>query len=568
MCGIVGYIGKRNAASVVLAGLKRLEYRGYDSFGVATLDDKIHIDKRAGRIGSITNLQGNIGIGHTRWATHGEPSDCNAHPHIDCENKIAIVHNGVIDNYMDLKVRMIQQGHTFRSTTDSEVIAHLIEEEYKNGDILGAVKRALPKLKGSYALLVIAIGSLEIIAARKSSPLAIGIGDGETFIGSDAMPLMEYTKKVIYLEDGDIAHVFEAGAIIYNDGEVVVRIPHIVKWSLDDTSLGAFPHYMLKEIYEQPKVFYDAIRSPITLSLMEHINVIGCGSSYYAGMIFKYLCEDICRLPVSVYFGSEFRYFPPPIKGTVIGITQSGETADTLVALKCANKCDTIAITNVIDSSVTRSVDNVIMMNAGPEISVAATKSFVAQLAILLQVINSIRGGEFDDVLLDGHQDVEKVLNVDLTTAVDLCKKASSIFYMGRGAFYPIVLEGALKMKEVAYIHAEGFPAGELKHGSIALVTECTPVVAICMPGDTYDVTISNVKEMQARGAPVIVIGEVGDVGVMMTTQYPVMVPKTHPLLRVVTTTVVLQLLAYYVAVALERDVDKPRNLAKSVTVE
>lgn len=567
MCGIVGYIGRRNAAAIVLAGLKRLEYRGYDSFGVATLDNSIHVEKRAGRIGAISNLQGNIAIGHTRWATHGQPTDVNAHPHIDCQNRIAIVHNGIIENYVELKVRLIQQGHTFRSTTDSEVIAHLIEDVY-DGDLLEAVRSVTTQLKGSYALLVIAIGSQEIVIARKASPLAVGIGINEMFIGSDALPMMEYTNKIVYLEDGDIARVYELGLEVYNKDELVIRNPVRIVWSFDDTSLGLFEHYMLKEIYEQPRVYVNAINAKIDLPLTENINVIGCGSSYYAGLAFKYLCEDICKLPVSVYHGSEFRYFPPPIKGTVIGISQSGETADTLVAIQHAPKQNSVAITNVENSSITRIVDNVILMNAGPEIAVAATKSFISQLGILLQIINSIQDGEFDETLDTGFIVIEQALNVDLSSAVELCKRATSMFYMGRGAFYPIVLEGALKMKEIAYIHAEGFPAGELKHGSIALVSSETPVVAVCMPGETYEVTLSNIKEMQARGAPVIVIGEVDDVGVMMATPYPVLLPKTHPLLRVITVTVALQLLAYYTAVALDRDVDKPRNLAKSVTVE
>jgi len=555
MCGIVGYIGKREAAPIVLAGLKKLEYRGYDSFGVAIMGDTLQMYKQAGRIQPIPEMMGNIGIGHTRWATHGIPSDRNSHPFVDCKYQIAIVHNGIIENSDELREKLLACGHKFTSDTDSEVIVHLVEDAYY-GDLVNAVKWVVKDLVGSYAILV--LGEDQIVATRKSSPLVIGIGDGEMFVASDVLPILEYTNRVVYLNDGDIVDVCDIG-----DREVTT-----IQWIPGKMDMGTFQHYMLKEIYEQPRVFYDSIRSEITLPLTDVINIVGCGSSYYAGMVFKYLCEDICRLSVNVYFGSEFRYFPPPIKGTVIGITQSGETADTLVALGSVRECSKIAITNVMGSSITRVADSVILMQAGPEVSVAATKSFVAQLAILLQVINVIQQGEFDDTLLSGHQVIDQVLQTDLMEAVGVCKNATTMFYMSRGVFYPIALEGALKMKEIAYIHAEGFPSGELKHGAIALVTEYTPVVVICMPGDTHSVIMSNIKEMQARGAPIIAIGEVGDSELLRSADVMIPVPKTHPLLRVITTTVVLQLLAYYTAVALERDVDKPRNLAKSVTVE
>lgn len=581
MCGIVGYIGRRDAAPVIVEGLKKLEYRGYDSFGVATLGTGIDLVKHQGRIsekaGTAAKLKGKIGIGHTRWATHGIPNDSNAHPHTDCSGKIAVVHNGIIENYADLKRNLQLRGHTFRSETDTEVIVHLIEEEYeKKPDLLIAVQAVVPKLEGSYAILVIAAGEDRIIAARYASPLVIGVGDGEFFAASDMTPVIEFTERAIFLEDGDTVSLSKKKIEIFHNGKPIARSVELIDWSLKDVRKGGFAHYMLKEIYEQPQVFYNTIRSvdpgalPGKIRHAGSVTLVACGSSYHTGLIFKYLLEDICGIPARLEFASEFKYFPPPINDLVIGITQSGETADTLAALKYAKSsgCATLAITNVLGSSVTRVADIILFMRAGPEISVAATKSFIAQLAILMQIVNSISETKYDDVLQQAHKAIEEVLLMDLSKAVAACKNAQSIFYVGRGPFYPVSLEGALKMKEISYIHAEGYAAGELKHGPFALLSPETPVIALCMPGDTYSVMISNIKEMKARGAPVIAIGTVGDRELPDIVDIFIPVPKTPLFVQILTSLVIEQLLAYHTAVALGRDVDKPRNLAKSVTVE
>jgi len=581
VCGIVGYIGRREAAPIIVEGLKRLEYRGYDSFGVATISGGIELDKHQGRISdssdSSTRLKGKIGIGHTRWATHGIPNDVNAHPHMDCSGRIAVVHNGIIENYAMLKRQLISRGHIFRSETDTEVVAHLIEEAYASEkDLLFAVQKVVPMLTGSYALLVIAIGENRIIAARYASPLVLGVGDGEFFAASDMTPIIDYTERAIFLEDGDIASVSHEKIELFHHGKPVQRPIELINWSGEDTKKGGFPHYMLKEIYEQPQAFYNSVRSvtneilPESVKNAESVTVIACGSSYNAGLIFKYLLEDACAIPVRLDFASEFKYFPPPVRGLVIGISQSGETADTISALKQAkvHNCTNLAITNVLGSSISRISDFTLFMRAGPEISVAATKSFIGQLAILMQITNFLRNGEFNEILLIGHRAIEEILLMDLSDPVELCHNAQSIFFVGRGPFYPVALEGSLKMKEIAYIHAEGYAAGELKHGPFALLSKETPVVAICMPGETYGVMISNIKEMKARGAPVIALGEQGDLELSDIVDVFIPLPQTHPYIQVLTSLVVLQLLAYYTAVALNRDVDKPKNLAKSVTVE
>ena len=579
MCGIVGYTGRKTAAPVIVKGLKKLEYRGYDSFGVATIGSGIEICKHAGRISDNTrsalHLNGTTGIGHTRWATHGAPNDANAHPHTDCKNRVAIVHNGIIENYADLRRQLVARGHRFLSETDSEVIAHLIEESYTES-LLSAVQQVIPVLQGSFALLVISPEEQGIIAARNASPLVIGIGDGEYFAASDMNPVLEYTERAIFLEDGDIARLSPDNLAIYHGKEPVNRPVELVDWSVEDTKKGGFAHYMLKEIYEQPQAFYNSIRGLDRENLPDHaqkpasVAVVACGSSYHAGLIFKYLLEETCGIPVRIEFASEFKYFPPPVSCLVIGITQSGETADTLTALKKAKSynCPTIAITNVLGSSVSRIADATIFMRAGPEISVAATKSFVAQLAVLMQMINLLSGEEFKKVLQQAHRAIEEVLLQDLSGAVLACKQARSIFYVGRGPFYPVALEGALKMKEISYIHAEGYAAGELKHGPFALLSPETPVIAICMPDDTYGVMASNIKEIKARGAPVIALGIEGDSELADIVDVFIPLKRTHRFVQVLTSLVVLQLLAYHTAVALDRDVDKPRNLAKSVTVE
>jgi glucosamine--fructose-6-phosphate aminotransferase (isomerizing) len=579
VCGIVGYIGRRKAAPILIEGLKKLEYRGYDSFGIATRGHGIEIYKHEGKISEAAKpalgLAGTTGIGHTRWATHGVPNDINAHPHTDCNNQIAIVHNGIIENYAELRRELASRGHTFRSETDTEVIVHLIEEQYK-GDLLTAVRGTVPLLKGSFAILAISVSENRIIAARNASPLVLGIGDSEFFAASDMTPVLEHTERAVFLEDGDIADMTERKVTLYNNDGPVERPVELIDWSVEDTRKGGFAHYMLKEIYEQPEAFYNSVRScskeslPAVLEKTSSVTLVACGSSYHAGLIFKYLLEESCNVPARLEFASEFKYFPPPVSGLVIGITQSGETADTISALRQAkaHNCLTLAITNVLGSTVSRIADATIYMRAGPEISVAATKSFTAQLAVLMQLINCLCRGSADDILLHGHRAIEEVLLKDLSDAVALCGRSKSIFYIGRGPFYPVSLEGALKMKEISYIHAEGYAAGELKHGPFALLSPETPVVALCMPGSTYGVMISNIKEIKARGAPVIALGGEGDRELTEIVDIFIPLPKTHLFLQVLTSLVILQLLAYHTAVSLGRDVDKPRNLAKSVTVE
>ncbi|MCK9579445.1 MAG: glutamine--fructose-6-phosphate transaminase (isomerizing) [Methanoregula sp.] len=581
MCGIVGYIGRREAAPIIVEGLKKLEYRGYDSFGIATLDNTLHLDKHKGRISEnpqvASLLKGKIGVGHTRWATHGIPNDANAHPHIDCTGKIALVHNGIIENFTELRRQLLSRGHLFKSETDTEVIVHLIEEAYgRKRNLLDAVQEVLPLLEGSYAILVISLTEERLIAARNASPLVIGIGDGENFAASDMTPIIEHTERAVFLEDGDIASITRGKIEIFNKNNPVSRPVELIDWSQEDVKKGGYPHFMLKEIYEQPQALYNTIRSvdmdnlPKILRNPQSVTVVACGSSFHAGLIFKYLLEGACGIPARMEYASEFKYFPPPVEDLVIGITQSGETADTLAALRQAktHNCRTLAITNVLGSTICRTVDNTIFMRAGPEISVAATKSFVAQLAVLMQVINCLCGRKCDDILQHAHQAIEEVLLMDLTDAVNLCKGASDIFYVGRGPFYPLCLEGALKMKEISYIHAEGYAAGELKHGPFALLSQETPVIALCMPGETYGVMVSNIKEMKARGAPVIAIGCRTDTELSDIVDIFIGLPKTPMFVQVLTTLVVLQLLAYHTAVSLGCDIDKPRNLAKSVTVE
>jgi len=579
MCGIVGYAGYRDAAPVLLQGLRRLEYRGYDSYGIATLNKKICIHKKAGRVSELLDspdiLQGKVGIGHTRWATHGIPSDINAHPHLDCTEQIAIVHNGIIENYAQLKRDLIGRGHVFRSETDTEVIAHLLEEAF-SGDLLDAVRKTLPLLTGSYALLIVSAGDNRLIAARNQSPLALGIGDDEIFAASDITPLLEYTSRVVYLDDGDIAEIRPGSYSVYIGSQPVQREVHEITWAPDTVQKGGFEHFMLKEIFEQPDVIHQAIHAvseltlPASLRDASSVTVVACGSSYHAGMIFRYLLEPACGIPVRLEFGSEYKYTPVPFSDVIIGISQSGETADTLAAIRkgVCNNVKTVAITNVLSSSITRSAHDTILMHAGPEISVAASKSFIAQVGVLMQVVNLLSGSCCTDILDHARYAIEQVLLTDLTKAVDLCSGAEHLFYVGRGVFYPVMMEGALKMKEISYIHAEAYAAGELKHGPFALLSPVTPVIAICVPGIAYDVMLGNMKEIKARGTPIIALGIEDDGDVRDIVDVVVPLPKAHPWIQVLTSTVLLQMLAYHTANRLGREIDMPRNLAKSVTVE
>jgi len=579
MCGIVGYAGRRRAAPLIIDGLRRLEYRGYDSFGVATLGSHVEVYKRCGRIPvslpDTRSMKGTVGIGHTRWATHGAPSDENAHPHTDCTGRIAVVHNGIIENYASLRKRLERKGHSFRSETDTEVIAHLIEENYE-GDLPRAVQEAVKSLEGSYALLAVAEGDRRIVAARNASPLVLGLGDGETLAASDLTPLLEYTERVIFLEDGDIVCITPQGAEILNQGRPVERPVELVNWCVDDVKKGGFEHFMLKEIFEQPRVFYETARTANPAPLVDllrktaALTIVACGTSYHAGLVAKYLLEERAGIPVRVDHASEFRYSIPPVRDPVLAITQSGETADTLWAVREAKSrnCPTVALTNVVGSSVTRIADTSIYTRAGPEVGVAATKSFIAQLAVFMALADRLTEGSLAGAIATAHLSIGELLQQDVEEAVAVCRGARSIFFIGRGPFFPVALEGALKMKEISYIHAEGYAAGELKHGPFALLTPETPAIAICLPGPTYRVMISNIKEIKARGAPVIGVGLSGDSELADVVDVLLTIPGEDPWVQVLTASVLLQLLAYYTAKSLETDIDRPRNLAKSVTVE
>jgi len=578
MCGIIGYAGRREAAPVVIGGLKKLEYRGYDSFGFAVSGSELSIYKRNGRISGFDSSQfnekGHVGIGHTRWATHGVPDDKNAHPHIDCSGNIAIVHNGIIENYAELKKDLIDEGHRFSSDTDSEIIAHMLEKYY-DGDLLSALLRAVEQIEGSYAILAVCKGEDRIVAARQGSPLVLGLGDGEIFASSDITPLIEYTRKVVFLEDGDIAAFDSSGVIIKNGGTEVRRDSELIDWDIDAARRGGFDHFMLKEIYEQPDVFYNAFHSEPGDELIDEIKkageitIVGCGTSYHSGLIFRYLMEMYAGVPVRVDIASEASYFKPKPGSLMIAVSQSGETADTLAAIRQAKSsgCTTIAITNVCGSSITRVADYSLFMHAGPEISVAATKSFIAQVAVFMRLVDEIADNGLSEAFSIIHRVIEECLMTDMDEAVSMCMEAENLFFIGRGPYYPVSLEGALKMKEITYIHAEGYPAGELKHGPFSLLDESTPVVAVCPDHDSRALMLSNIREIKSRGAPVIAVGSAGDIDIEEVADIFIPLPKGPEAGDIITSSIILQLLAYRTAVAMGRDVDKPRNLAKSVTV-
>lgn len=580
MCGIVGYIGWRDAAPVIVEGLKNLEYRGYDSFGVATGTDSITVAKRKGRIseqeGCVAGCSGTRGIGHTRWATHGLPDDINAHPHMDCTGQFAIVHNGIIENYAELRRELEGRGHRFLSQTDSEVIAHLIEEAFQ-GDFSAAVRSVLPRLEGSYAILALDAHADEVIAARERSPLVIGLGDDEFFASSDATPIVTYTRDILVLEDGDMAVIRRGSLEVENGGVATIRETTYIDYDIEAARKGGFEHFMLKEIFEQPDVFQQSFRlahghasTSTLLRRARGISVIACGTSYNASLLFRYFVEKECGVPVRVDLASEYRYLATPADEVVIAVSQSGETADTLSALKKAKdaNCQTLAITNVQGSSITRVADHTIYTGAGPEMSVAATKSYMAQVAAFAGLLAGMNCSETGAMECSVRQAIEESLLAEVGEAVDICSRASTIFYVGRGIFYPVALEGALKMKEISYIHAEGYAAGEIKHGPFALLSEVTPAVAVCLPGEGYQSMLGNLREMKARGTPLIGIGYADDIDLQDVTDVCIPVPKGGAYAQVAAVTVVMQRIAYYTALALGRDIDKPRNLAKSVTVE
>ena len=591
MCGIVGYIGFRKADQVVISSLKRLEYRGYDSWGVAVKhNNKIMLVKRVGAISEDKMhemAEGNIGIGHTRWATHGKPSEFNAHPHTDCSGEIAVVHNGIISNFQSLKEELEKKGHKFKSETDTEVISHLIEEFYR-GDLKDAVSKTIDVLRGSYAIVVMHARKEELVAVRYKSPLVLGIGDEEWIIASDVPAILDYTSRVIYLEDGDVVSLTKEGFEIWKGNERVERKIETIPWSIEDAEKGGYDHFMLKEIHETPRVIEDTLFEYISEGVdidvsfsagISEIIFIACGTSYHASLVGKYLIEKLTGIPARVEFASEFIYNQPPMsRSLVISITQSGETADTLEAMRIAKKhgARVLAIVNVLGSTATRIADHVLYTRAGPEISVAATKSFIAQLVILYLIalkLSRLSRSEIErlaEELRVMPELVRKVLEQEGKIEQIAGKLAGyeNMMYIGRGIGVPIAMEGALKMKEISYIHAEAYPAGELKHGPFALLGKNTPVIASLVPDETYEIMLSNIKEVKARESLVIAVADEHDSEIEKYVDFVIRVPKTDSIFTAITHSVALQLLAYYTARERGCEIDKPRNLAKSVTVE
>jgi glucosamine--fructose-6-phosphate aminotransferase (isomerizing) len=595
MCGIVGYIGFRQGDRVVVSSLKRLEYRGYDSWGYAIADEgELKINKRVGSISGVEvedkKVKGvTVSIGHTRWATHGKPSDINAHPHTDCDEEIAVVHNGIITNFLSLKRELMDEGHIFRSETDTEVIPHLIERFYKETKSFeGAVFKAVEFLKGSYAFVAIRKDERKLIACKYKSPLILGIGDGELIFASDVPALLEYTNRVVYLDDGDIVIAEPEGYRIINEGKKVKREIELIHWSIEDAEKAGYDHFMLKEINENPKVIEetiaeyvgeDIILDPSFAAGISEIVIVACGTSYHAGLIGKYIIEKLAGIPVRVEYASEYNYHSIlPGRSLVLGITQSGETADTLEALRAAKRMGlrTCSIVNVVGSSATKITDHVLFTRAGPEICVAATKSFIAQLVVLYLIaikLSPLTRQEKKELIEELKALPEKVQRI-LDRQDEIAKIArrlsdfENIMYIGRGVGFPTALEGALKMKEISYIHAEGYPAGELKHGPFALLGEKTPVIAVINRDETYEIMLNNLKEVKARDSLVVAVSDERDEEVDSFVDYAIKTPETHPILSPILQSIALQILAYFAAKERGCEIDKPRNLAKSVTVE
>jgi len=599
MCGIIGYIGRRDIVPILIGGLKRLEYRGYDSAGICVDDgNRLHIIRSVGKIAALESnpelksVSGNVGIAHTRWATHGEPTEYNAHPHTDCTNAIAIAHNGIIENYAELKQMLIEKGHVFKSETDSEVLAHLIEEFYTN-NLEKAVHRAVRHIEGAFGIVVMRLGEKKIIAARKSSPLVIGIGEGEMFVASDVAALVEHTRKVIYLGEDEIAVITQDGYTVRKiNGEKINKLVSDVQMQVSQIEKKGFKHFMLKEIFEQPESLTNLLRGrlknnqvKISLNLnpkeVGKIVLVACGTSWHSALIGKYLIERYANIPCEVDYASEFRYRHTLLSknDVVVVISQSGETADTLGALMKAKSLGikTVGIVNVVGSTISREVDSGIYLHAGPEISVASTKAFTAQVLALLLLALYLRqekGFEIGEEISTEIKSIPQKIDEILDNAESIHKIAEKFanfrdfLYLGRGFNFPVALEGALKLKEISYIHAEGYPAGEMKHGPIALVDENCTVVFIATKDELYEKVLSNMQEVKARRGKVIAIADEENENLKVIADYIIKIPKTIPELSPLLTIVPLQLLAYYIADAKGLDVDKPRNLAKSVTVE
>ncbi|CAH2211850.1 glutamine--fructose-6-phosphate transaminase (isomerizing) [Tepidibacter aestuarii] len=608
MCGIVGYIGNRQATEVLIEGLSKLEYRGYDSAGCAVNSgDNLSVRKFKGRLSVLADdlkenpLVSNIGIGHTRWATHGAPSDVNSHPHLNMDSTIAVVHNGIIENYMQLKEWLISEGKVFKSETDTEVVAHLVDYYYE-GDLLDAVYKAMAKLRGAYALGVISKDNPdELVAVRNESPLVVGIGENENFIASDIPALLKYTRDVYFLENGEVVYLTKDGVKIFNqDREEVKREVYNVKWDIEAASKGGFEHFMIKEINEQPNGIKETLNRrldengniklddiKLTKAELDKINkvyIVACGTAYYAGLVGKHSIEKFAKIPVETDIASEFRYRDAFVDENtlLIVVSQSGETADTLAALKEAKSkgARILAITNVVGSSVAREADDVFYTWAGPEIAVASTKAYTTQLVSLYMIAldfaikkGTITNEQYKDMINKLGETSDKVQQIidnsdEIEKIADKIKDSKDAFYLGRGLDYYLAMEGALKLKEISYIHAEAFPAGELKHGPIALIEEGTPVISLATQDRLFEKMVSNMKEVKARGAHVIALAKEGNKEVEKAADNVIYIPDVDDVLSSILTVVPLQILSYHVATKRGCDVDKPRNLAKSVTVE
>lgn len=614
MCGIVGYLGNKNAVPVIFNGLKRLEYRGYDSAGIAVLDNGLKIAKCKGKVADLQKLAkgsfpetASIGIGHTRWATHGKPNDVNAHPHTSNSGDLVLIHNGIIENYSSLREALIKRGYKFESETDTEVLVNLIEDVKKSEKttLAQAVQIALNRVVGAYAIAVFSVeNENQIVVAKKGSPLVVGIGEGEFFIASDATPFLEFTKTAVYLEDDEMAVIDreqEMQVISIQDNRTIDPYVHQLEMDLESIEKGGYDHFMLKEIYEQPKSIRDTLRGRLLASKgiinmdgvyqyqeklvnAQRIIIIGCGTSWHAGLVGEYLFEDLARIPVEVEYASEFRYRNPVIteKDVVIAVSQSGETADTLAAIKLAKEkgATIFGVCNVVGSSIARESHAGAYTHAGPEIGVASTKAFTAQVTVLALIALKIahkKGvlkesyyhrllNELDDI----PNKIERMLKSDAQSRYisGLFKDAQNFLYLGRGYNFPVALEGALKLKEISYIHAEGYPAAEMKHGPIALIDENMPVVVIAPFGGQYEKVVSNIQEVKARNGKVIAIVSEGDSEIAKTADHVIEVENTLEEFSPLLTTIPLQLLSYHIAVMRGANVDQPRNLAKSVTVE
>lgn len=609
MCGIVGYVGDKQAAEFLLEGLSKLEYRGYDSAGIAVYNDgSIRVEKSVGRLASLRDKikdnvpQGTMGIGHTRWATHGRPSDANSHPHTDCSGDFVVVHNGIIENYLTLKEDLIEKGHAFKSETDTEVVAHLLEEIY-NGDFVSSVREVLRRIDGAYSLVFMSSkhpGML--IAAKQDNPLVIGIGEGENFIASDIPAIIQRTRRTYILNDGELAVLTKDSIKITNrQGEPVTKKVFEVNWNAEAAEKGGYEHFMLKEIHEQPKAVRDTMSQRIAkdgksivmdelkwdadyLNSFNKIYIVACGTAYHAGLVGKFYIEKLARTVVEVDAASEFRYREPIVDENTlfIAVSQSGETSDTLAAMKESKRlgAKTLALTNVVGSSIAREADQVLYTWAGPEIAVASTKAYTTQivlffmLALYMAEIKGTQKPERVAELIAMLKDIPNGIGNTLSDVEPIKTFAKQygfnedVFYIGRSLDYDVALEGSLKLKEISYIHAEAYAAGELKHGTLALIVEGVPVIALATQKSVYEKTLSNIKEVKARDAVVIGIASEGDEELEKYVDHVIRIPETDELLIPILAVVPLQLLAYYAAITRGCDVDKPRNLAKSVTVE